>query len=223
MNLIRYESKNISNIRFDIICLIKKLATIETDIAEFHSTIEEFNREYQYRLGDLAKSVLVLRQQLGLDESGYTKKNITMQLATSDYCQLKIAYRKAAKLCHPDRLPNNYRQIGLQLFDTINKAYQLQDLVTIEHILWLLETKQAFTNTTVIITDPKLLIKRKALLVQMIEQKKDQLTQFKNQENDDVSNSDNWNSLLYDYQIQLEDELALLRHQINAKKCSNPL
>lgn len=221
MQLIPYESDDIKQIRFDIVLLSKKLAKIENDIIAFQQAEYDFEREYQKRLGDLAEAVLKLRIELGIhkDIPQYDEVNpVLTHLIDSEYQLLKNAYRKASKLCHPDRLPENQRDIGLQLFDELNKAYHLQDLVTVEHILWLLQSGQAFSDKELIIFDNNLLKKRKELLCYMIEQKTDKLAQLKIQEEYDISNKDNWNIILYDYQTQLEDELAVLRGKLNAAR-----
>lgn len=215
MNIIPFEEDAIKQTRFDIVILSKQLSCIEKNIDDFHQCAYAFEQEYQQRLGDLAESVLLLRAQLGMtDNNNGAATTVTTYLAEAEYQQLKAAYRKAAKLCHPDYLSEQHRDIGLQLFDTLNKAYHLQDLTTVEHILWLLQSGQAFEENLVIITDDELLLKRKALLSHLIEQKKDQLNQLKMQEEYDVSNPDNWNILLYDYQTRLEDELAVLRSRV---------
>lgn len=209
--LIPYESKATQRLRFAIHQLTIELDTAEAAIDAFHRAMYAFEREYQQRLGDLAESVLILRSQLGLHERNNKAVVVATQLADHDYRQLKTAYRQACKRCHPDYLPDEYREAGLHLFDALNKAYHLQDIVTVEHILWLLQSGQAFSETTVFIHNQTLLEKRHQLLQQMITQKQDQLEQLKMREEYDVSNRDNWNILLYDYQMRLEDELAVLR------------
>ncbi len=220
MQLIPYESANSRQVRFAIVTLSKALAKVEEDIADFHRSLYAFDREYQRRLGDLADAVLALRIELGIHQQpqyGEATPVLT-HLAEAEYQLLKTAYRQAAKLCHPDRLPDYRRQAGLQLFDQLNKAYHLQDLVTVEHILWLLQSGQAFAKNNIILSDTVLLLKRKELLGYLLEQKKDQLNSLKMREEYDVSNRDNWNILLYDYQTRLEDELATLRGRINAQR-----
>lgn len=220
MSLIIYESDKVRLSRFQVVLLAQQLAEVEDKITAFYRTLYAFEREYQRRLGDLAEAVLDLRLQLGMSEApqyGEAAPTLT-KLAEPEYQLLKTAYRQAAKLCHPDHLPKHQRGVGLQLFDSLNKAYHLQDLVTVEHILWLLQSGQGFTKKTRFITDHNLLNKRKILLGYLIEQKKDQLNSLKNREEYDVSNRDNWNILLYDYQTRLEDELAILRGRVNAQR-----
>lgn len=208
--LIPHEGNKAQQLRYEIVGLKQTLETIETKIDAFHHAMYAFEREYQRRLGDLAEAVVLLRAQLGMSERGRSVTSVQTQLADEDYQQLKIAYRQAAKLCHPDRLSAAHQTVGLQLFDTLNKAYRLQDLVQVEHILWQLQSGHAFNNTKVI-TTYALLAKRKTLLELLIVQQQDRLAQLKMREDYDVSNRDNWNILLYDYQTQLEDELAMLR------------
>ncbi len=203
--LIPHESDSTRQLRFDIVNLSQQLADIEADIEALHNAMYAFEREYQRRLGDLAESVLLLRAQLGLTDSNSVAAPAITQLAEADYQQLKAAYRQAAKRCHPDYLPAKQREIGLTLFDTLNKAYHLQDIVTVEHILWLLQSGQAFSTTPVVLSDAELLKKRKHLLTQLITQQTDRLAQLKMREDYDVCNHDNWNILLYDYQTRLED------------------
>lgn len=217
--LIPFETPDTRQLRFDIVVLDKQLAEVEKAIADFHRAVYAFEREYQRRLGDLAEAVSALRLQLGVHEQTQHYDEaapVLTHLAATEYELLKTAYRQAAKLCHPDRLPAERRTEGLHLFDALNKAYHLQDLVSVEHILWLLQSGQAFSATPLIISRAELLTKRKELLGCLIIQKKDQLEQLKIREDYDVSNRDNWNILLYDYQTQLEDELAVLRGRIKA-------
>lgn len=208
--LIPHESPQARQLRYDIVSLSQTLEAIEHNISAFHHALYAFEREYQNRLGDLAEAVTVLRAQLGISNSANQITPPLTQLADADYRQLKTAYRQAAKLCHPDHLPDDRREAGLQLFDALHKAYHLQDLVQVEHILWLLQSGQAF-NCNAVITTPELLARRKNLLELLIVQQQDHLAQLKMREDYDVGNRDNWNILLYDYQVQLEDELAMLR------------
>ena len=218
MNIIPFESDASRQIRFEIVTLSKDLELIENDINTFHQAIYAFEREYHQRLGDLSEVVLSLRIQLGINEEKQEQVvAVTTYLAEQEYHTLKTVYRQAAKLCHPDYLAYEYRKQGLDLFDKLNKAYHLQDIVTVENILWLLQSGQAFIQKNVIIIDKILLKRRQKLLKEMIEQKQDQLASLKRQEEYDISNRDNWNILLYDYQTRLEDELAILRGRAKTK------
>ncbi len=218
MQLVPYESEYLRKTRSDITLLAQTLHDIEAEIRDFQQAQYAFEREYQRRLGDLAEAVVALRAQLGIYETPSAAAPAITELAAADYQQLKNAYRQAAKLCHPDYLPAKHQALGLPLFDRLNKAYHLQDLVEVEHILWLLQSGQAFSQTPVVISSQTLLLKRKALLTLLISQYQDQLAQLKMREDYDISNRDNWNILLYDYQTQLEDELAALRGRAKAQE-----
>lgn len=214
MTLIPHESDAVRQLRYDIAILSQNLDGVEQQITAFQQAQYAFEREYQNRLGDLAEALVALRAQLGMQQSQHSFTPAITQLADDDYVQLKKAYRQAAKLCHPDYLSDKHRKIGWLLFDSLNKAYHLQDLVQVEMILWLLQTGQAFSDSPLVITHKALLIRRKNLLEQLITQRQDYLEALKRSESYDISNPDNWNILLYDYQTQLEDELAMLRGRI---------
>ncbi|PIE42041.1 MAG: hypothetical protein CSA47_02310 [Gammaproteobacteria bacterium] len=188
----------------------KQLSAIELAIDDFQRTLYAFDREYQRRLGDLVESVLTLRARLGLTAVNTASVTVT-KLTDERFKQLKSAYRKASKLCHPDHLSVEQLDAGLELFDTLNKAYRLQDITMVEYILWQLQTGQAFQKQAIFISDIALLQQQRNILEHLIVQKTDILAQLKTSEDYDVSNKDNWNILLYDYQTQLEDELAVLR------------
>lgn len=214
MNLILYDSQRSRQLRFDIRQLEQSLQEIAVEIATFHQAQYAFEREYQNRLGEMAEAVVRLRVQLGMADSSPQHKEAITILAEPEQQQLKMAYRQAAKLCHPDTLSDAQREEGLALFDCLNKAYRLQNLVQVEHILWLLQSGQAFNQCPIVIISEDLLSRRVILLKQLITQQQDNLAQLKMCEDYDVSNPDNWNILLYDYQIQLEDELAMLRGRV---------
>lgn len=214
MNLILYDSQRSRQLRFDIRQLEQSLQEIAVEIATFHQAQYAFEREYQNRLGEMAEAVVRLRVQLGMADSSPQHKEAITILAEPEQQQLKMAYRQAAKLCHPDTLSDAQREEGLALFDCLNKAYRLQNLVQVEHILWLLQSGQAFNQCPIVIVSEDLLSRRVILLKQLITQQQDNLAQLKMREDYDVSNPDNWNILLYDYQVQLEDELAMLRGRV---------
>ncbi|PID63550.1 MAG: hypothetical protein CR974_01590 [Gammaproteobacteria bacterium] len=216
LDIIPHESDAVRQLRYDIADQRQQLEALEDEIADFYDALYAFEREYQKRLGDLAAAVGALRTELGMTDSQSSVTPALTQLIDEDYQRLKTAYRQAAKRCHPDQLSEAHREAGLALFDSLNKAYHLQDLVQVEHILWLLETGQAFSDTPVVVTDAELLERRKILLSLLTVQQQDHLEQLKMREDYDVSNRDNWNILLYDYQTQLEDELAVLRGRLAA-------
>jgi|GEM_PF-5432183 len=213
MNLIFYESPSVQQAKLTIIALEKILETLTTTIEGRQQVIAAFDREYHHRLGDLTKALSQLRTELGMSPhlSATSPPARSRHLNDEDEMRLKRAFRQAAKRCHPDYLTPETSERGKQLFDRLHKAYRLRDLTTVENILWLLKSGQAFHSSPIIITDRELILWQKKLLVETITQKQEQLKTLQSGENQRLSDTRQWNAALYDYQTQLEDELAQLR------------
>lgn len=60
--------------------------------------------------------------------------------------RLKTAYRKAAKLCHPDTVADDLKEQAHQIMTELNIAYDKQNLTEVERILALLESGAGFVT-----------------------------------------------------------------------------
>jgi hypothetical protein len=70
------------------------------------------------------------------------------ELPEDEKKQLKKAYRKAAKLCHPDTVADEFKEQAHELMTALNVAYLQQDLKEILRILYLLETGGGFITSS---------------------------------------------------------------------------
>ena len=59
--------------------------------------------------------------------------------------KLKEAYRKASRLCHPDKLADAFKIQGTELFKSLSEAYQKQDIARVLDILEHLENGKPFS------------------------------------------------------------------------------
>jgi hypothetical protein len=84
----------------------------------------------------------------------------TIELNDDEKAELKKLYRKAARLCHPDIVPDELKQQATEIMQKLNAAYQKQDLVQVKSILDSLENGSGFEVSSDSIND-KELIKRK--------------------------------------------------------------
>ena len=66
------------------------------------------------------------------------KENI--KLNDEEKIELKKLYKKAAKLCHPDIVPDELKEKAHKIMQELNEAYSKQDLNKIKSILTSLET-----------------------------------------------------------------------------------
>ena len=64
------------------------------------------------------------------------------QLEEEEQKRLKILYRKASQLCHPDKVDEVYKQEAHEVFVALNAAYRKNDIQSVESILKKIETGQ---------------------------------------------------------------------------------
>jgi len=58
---------------------------------------------------------------------------------TENYNELRVLYKKACRLCHPDIVPKNIQEIAEKIFKNLNEAYNLGNIKEVEYILLSLE------------------------------------------------------------------------------------
>jgi DnaJ-domain-containing protein 1 len=142
--------------------------------AELERQINEFNSEYMQRLGGLIEEILKKRAKLPSDnpeqqqeaqqdyenfERSYQQqlKDAPQTLTEDEQQQLKAAYRKASRLCHPDKLAEEFKEQGTEIFKALNEAYRRQDLARVLEILQHLETGKPLSSASDSINDKEAL------------------------------------------------------------------
>ncbi len=151
-----YEDPQIQGLKLELKLLENRLIELTDTQADLEREINEFNGEYFRRLGGLIEEILKRRADLCDDETekeqaehdyeeferGYQQQlDDAPQTLTPDEQQaLKTAYRKASRLCHPDKLADEFKAEGETFFKELNDAYRRQDLKRVIEILTALQT-----------------------------------------------------------------------------------
>lgn len=110
--------------------------TIEQEYEEVKSHYEEFENEYKHTKESFKNSI-----QLNEDE----KK------------ELKLLYKKAARLCHPDIVPDELKEKAHNLIQKLNEAYSQKDISKVKEILHSLQNGTSFEVSSETIEDKELL------------------------------------------------------------------
>ena len=133
-------------------------------IREEHSKlIDLFHARYFSKVGHLIEKLLFLRKEklriqvkmnpdlqklLELAEKEYadffeykeqSKDGIIYQLSDAKLKEIKRLYRKASKVCHPDRVKEQQRAQAEELFNKLQKAYKRNDIKKVRSIATFLE------------------------------------------------------------------------------------
>jgi len=79
------------------------------------------------------------------------------ELDADELIELKKAYRKASKLCHPDLVPDELQEQALKLMQELNEAYAKKDLKKVHQILSMLKNGGGFDIASDTINNKELL------------------------------------------------------------------
>ncbi len=156
-----------------------------TDVKlEYERKINNFNSNYMLRFGGLIEEILKLRVHIFGKRKQYSQRKNALEnlnefikkiirqledlpqpLDDSEYQQLKIAYRKASRLCHPDKLIEDAKVKGEEIFKALNEAYRHQDLNLVQGILLKLESEATSLIKAVKQIDNRALLQEKINLL----------------------------------------------------------
>ena len=179
-----YEDPQIQGLKLELKLLENRLNELTDTQAELEREINEFNGEYFRRLGSLIEEILKRRAELCRDETekqqaqhdyeeferGYQQQleDSPQTLTPEELQELKTAYRKASRLCHPDKLADEFKAQGETFFKELADAYRRQDLKRVIEILTALETGGSLKNAADSINNKETLQAKIALLRERI-------------------------------------------------------
>ena len=141
------------------------------------------------------------------------KENI--KLNDEEKIELKKLYKKAAKLCHPDIVPDELKEKAHKIMQELNEAYSKQDLNKIKSILTSLETTGfGLVVVSDSIDDKKILRAKIEEFEQNISILKEEIEDIKL---DDtfitISELDDWDEYFEELKVELEAEKEKLEKQ----------
>jgi len=150
--IVSVDETEIYALKTEINLLEQNLAELEEEKAAIESKVNEFQIAYQKHLGALTEEFLRLRKerlekesakdsnktneykQANKDYYEYQRLNESItehektELSPEEQDQLRKAFRKACKLCHPDVVPEEDKQKGQDIFIELREAYGKNDL-----------------------------------------------------------------------------------------------
>ncbi|MCI0501860.1 MAG: hypothetical protein L0Y61_08995, partial [Epsilonproteobacteria bacterium] len=140
----------------------------------------------------------------------------TVELNDEEKQELKTLYKKAARLCHPDLVPDELKEKAHQLIQQLNEAYGKKDLAQVKKILHSLETGTGFEVSSDSIND-------KELLKEKIEEYKNKIVEMENElikiQQDEtfqiISDLDKWDDYFEKLKTRLENEEEILLQQVD--------
>lgn len=139
-----YEDFELSALSFHKKSLEAKLDQLILLKDDLERRIHHFAIEYNQKLGDLIIELIELKRQYNLDYSEsfiedkqkvYDDRNTDIKdLSENDNQELKKVYKKAALLCHPDKVDESMKTEAEEIFKRLNTAYKNNDIEEVTRI-----------------------------------------------------------------------------------------
>ena len=146
-------------------------------------------------------------------------KEMPFELTEDEASELKQAYRKAGKLCHPDVVIDDVKEKAEEVFKILNDAYAKNDLEAVNKILKDLESGYIFAKSSDVITDKDILRMKIEDIRVKIDSMTDEINEIKKEETfQTIVEIDDWDEYFDDLEEQLEDELEELNLVADNKK-----
>ena len=192
--------------------LSKLEAELETQKEELEKTkefIEDETIEEEYE-----------EAQAHYDEYEHGYKQIkeslkdVVELSDDDKAELKKLYKKAARLCHPDIVPDELKEKANEMMQLLNEAYAKKDLPKVKEILYSLDNGTVFERSSDAIEDKELLKAKIEEYKQNIKNVESELEEIKQDGTyQTIAKLDDWDEYFEELKSELEKEKEQLEEE----------
>jgi len=168
-----YIDPEMEALKLEIKGLENAINSFSDEKADIEKQINEFGVRHNQELGELIIKILQHRrekakgtpkqQEAEEDCNNYhkeyeaTKDEQIDALTPEEQKELKDSYRKASKLCHPDVVSEEQKELATKLFAELSAAYEKNDLNKVREILENLENGNFFVSKSDAINQKQLL------------------------------------------------------------------
>ena len=222
-NLSIYIDPEIDGLKLEAKSLEGKLNKLSEEKADIEKTIHEFGVRHNKELGELILKILKFRKSKAKGTSKETEaeedfKNYSEEfeisknekiadLSEEELHEIKKKYRKASKLCHPDVVSEEQKELADKLFTDLNLAYERNDLKKVNEILENLKKGNFFISKSDAINEKQLMKAELEKLKMRIRELKEQVQLIK--ESDafkTISSIDDWDIYFKETKEKLEEQ-----------------
>lgn len=164
----------IAALKLEIKNLENKLNAFDFEKIELEKLLSEFHRRHTIELADIVLEILKLRklkfksdkekyEEAEQDEKQYQeqvnneKEKEVNELTDEEKKELKTKFRKAAILCHPDKVSDEFIEAAQRIFIELKLAYDTNNLKKVSEILLDLEKGNFFKSKSETISEKYLL------------------------------------------------------------------
>lgn len=226
-----YIDPEIDALKFEIKSLEAEINFLSDEKADLEKLIHEFGIRHNKELGELLIKILQYRkentkgtpqqQEAEEDYNNYhqeyeaTKNEQVATLTAEEQKELKDKYRKASKLCHPDVVSEEQKELATKLFAELSAAYEKNDIKRVTEIFASLEKGNYFISKSDAINEKQLLKAEMEKQRFRVKQLKEQLQAIKESDTyKTISGIDNWD----EYFAAAKQKLKLQINELEGAK-----
>lgn len=232
--LLNYVDPKLDALKLEIRNLEDQLNSYDIEKSELEKILAEFQNKHAKELGEIILEILKLRKQFyrddeekykeaEKDEKDYQeqvnleKEKITNRISDEDRAVLKKKFRKASKLCHPDKFinePLEIQKLSNEIFKDLLEANEQNDLNRVNEILSNLEKGILVRKEGEKIDDTKILQATILRLTNKLKVLKIEIEEIKKSETyRTISEIENLSEYFAGLKLKLETELLHLKEQ----------
>ncbi|MBK9318896.1 MAG: DnaJ domain-containing protein [Bacteroidetes bacterium] len=168
-----YIDSELEGLKLEAKVLETEVNKLSNEKADLEKLIHDFGLRHNNELGELILKILRFRKSKakGTPKEAETEKDFNEyskeyeiskderinDLTEDEQKELKQKYRKASKLCHPDVVSEEQKELADKLFAELNAAYARNDLKRVIEILENLEKGNFFVSKSDSINEKQLL------------------------------------------------------------------
>jgi hypothetical protein len=228
-----YIDSEIAALKLESRSLELQINALDDEKTEIEKILHSFEIRHNQELGDIIIKILRIRKKKLKDEAkkdnskkkeyeeaekdfeefsqNYStlKDEKIVELTDKEKKELKVLYRKASMLCHPDKVAEDQKEEAERIFKELAEAYKRNDLEKVKDILTNLEKGVFLSNTDIINEKEQLLILVRQLRIKRdhMEEELDELR--KSETYKTVSSIDNWDEYFKNLKEKLNNQLIV--------------
>lgn len=182
--LVLQSDVEVSALQLEIKALEWQIATLADELTELEKLVYQFSVRHSSELGELILMILILKKQIAevekdqetakeaeKDYSQYrqahdsNKTKVVNRLRPDEVVFIKDIYRKASKLCHPDKVGADPEQkkVAHQVFIELKDAYEANDMDKVAKIYRDLQ-QGVYPLGGMVLSDKSKLLQRRTVL-----------------------------------------------------------
>ena len=240
--LVAWQDPALAALRLELLTLEAQIVALSSEQAELERQIEDFARQQYQAMGETMADYLHLRQaywrlraershaeadqtaqaeaeadqaEFQRDREAFEQAPRPATLDTDQQQELKRLYREAVMRCHPDRVTEADQAAAQTIFVQVQRAYQQNDLDTLQRLHRHLTEGQPFADPAQVWTEQEQLRGRMSRLQLEIERRLAEIRAVRASETyQTLAAQPDWAAYFASVRQRLEEECAELRQKI---------